>query len=188
MSKLKDVLQEEALSEIDKVLTEADSKAEALVAEAKRKASERVEAYQKKADAELHAAIRRAENAAELAVSTAGMRARGETIGLVQKKVLARLEEIAGRKDYDKILQTLAEEATKAAKPAEALVVHPDDKVRMTGWAKQKGLQLRTDPGIRLGVRIVVRGGQRSVENSLPQRFERAWETLASGVARRLWK
>ncbi len=188
MSKLKNVLQEEALSEIDKVLAEADSKAETLVSEAKRKASERVEAYQKKADAELHAAIRRAGNAAELAVSTAGMRARGEAIALVQKKVLARLEEIAGRRDYDKILQALAEEATKAAEPAEALVVHPNDEGRMSGWAKQKGLQLRTDPGIRLGVRIVVLGGQRSVENSLPQRFERAWETLASGVAQRLWK
>ncbi len=187
MSKLKDVLQEEALSEIGKVLAEADSKAATLVAEAKSKASERVEVYRKKAEVELHAATRRAEHAAELTVSTASMRAKGEMIALVRKRVLASLEEVAGRPDYDKVLVALAEEATKAAEPAEALVVHPDDEVRMSGWAMQKGLQLRTDPRIYLGVRIVVRGGLRSVENSLLERLERAWETLASGVAQRLW-
>ncbi len=187
MSKLKDVLQEEALSEIEKILSEADSRAETLIAEAKSKASERVEGYRKKAEADLRAATRRAESAAELTVSTALMRARGEMIALVREKVLASLEGVAGRPDYDKILQTLAEEAAKAVEPAEALIVHPNDEVRMSGWAKQKELQLRTDPGLRLGVRIVVRGGQCSVENSLQERLERAWEMLASGVAQRLW-
>ena len=188
MSKLKDVLQEEALSEIDKVLADADSKAETLIAEAKTTASGRVEAYRKKAETELRGATRRAESAAELTVTTARMRARGEAVALVRKKALAALEEVAGRPDYDKILETLSEEAVKAAQPAEALVVHPNDELKLSSWAKQKGLQLRTDPGLHLGVRIVIRGGQRSLENSLPERLDRAWETLASGVAQRLWK
>jgi len=188
MSKLRDVLQEEALVEIDKVLAGANSRAETLVAEAKSKASERVEAYRKKAEVELRVAIRRAESAAELKVSTARMKARGEVIGLVRKGVLAGFEEIAGRPGYDKILEALAEEAMKAAEAPEALVVHPNDEAKVSGWAEQKGLQLRTDPSLYLGVRIVVRGGQRSVENSLLERFERAWETLASDVAQRLWE
>ncbi len=188
MSKLKDVLQEEALSEIDKVLAEADSKAEALIAEAKSTASERVEAYGKRAESELRNASRLAESATELTVSTARMRARGEAVALVREKALAALEEVAGRPDYDKILETLSEEAARAVETAEVLVVHPNDELKLSGWAKQKGLQLRTDPGLHLGVRIVARGGQRSVENSLPERLERAWETLASGVAQRLWE
>jgi len=187
MSKLKDILQEEALAEINKVLAEADSKAKTLIAAAKNKASERVEAYRKKAEAELRDATRRAESAAELTVSTARMKARGEAIALVRRKALAGLEKIAGRPDYDEILETLAEEAMKAAEGAEALVVHPDDKVRVSAWVKQKGLELRTDPELYLGVRIVAREGQCSVENSLPERLERAWETLASPVAQRLW-
>ncbi len=188
MSKLKDVLQEEALSEIDEVLAEADSKAKLLIAEAKSTASERVEAYRKKAEAELRGETRRAESTAEFTVSTARMKARGEAIALVRMKALAALEEVAERPEYDKILKTLSEEAAKAAETAEALIVHPNDEVKLSGWAEQMGLQLRTDPGLHLGVRIVVRGGQHSIENSLPERLERAWETLASGVAQRLWE
>ncbi len=170
------------------VLAEGDSKAVMLIAAAKRKASERLEAYRKKAEAELRDATRRAESAAGFTVSTARMRARGEAIALARKKALAGLEKIADRPDYDKILETLAEEAMKAVEAAEALVVHPDDKVKVSGWVKQKGLELRTDPELYLGVRIVGRGGQRSVKNTLPERLERAWETLASRVAQRLWE
>ncbi len=188
MSKLRDILQEEVLAEINKILAEADSKAGMLIAEAKSKASERMEAYRKKAEAELRGATRRAESAAELTISTARMRARGEAIAMVRKKALAGLEEIASRPDYDKILETLAEEAMKAIEAAEVLVVHPDHKIRVSAWAKQKRLQLQADPGLYLGVRLVARGGHRSVENSLPERLQRAWETLASGVAQRLWE
>jgi len=187
MSKLQVILQEEALSEINKVLAEADSKAEMLIAEAKSKASEQVEAYRKRAEAEVRDATRRMESAADLTVSTARMRARGEAVDLVRKKTLARLEQIADRPDYNKILETLAEEATKAVEAGEALIVHPDDEVKISGWVEQKGLELRTDPGLHLGVRIVSRGGQSSVENSLTERLQRGWETLVSGVVQRLW-
>ena len=70
----------------------------------------------------------------------------------------------------------------------EALVVHPDDKDKLSSRAKQKGIDLRTDPGLHLGLRIMARGSRRSVENSLPERLQRAWETLVSGVTRRLWE
>ncbi len=187
MSRLRDILQEEALAEIQKVLAEADSKAEALVAEARSKASERLEAYRRKIEAELRAATRRAESAAELTLSTARMQARGQSIALVKEKVLSGLEEIAGKPNYGEILRALAEEAMKAVEGPEAVVVHPDDKTKLNVWAIQKKLDLRTDPGLYLGVRIVTHGGQRSVENSLPERLKRAWESVASGVAQRLW-
>ncbi len=187
MSRLKDILQEEALVEIRKVLAEADSKAEALIAEARSRASERLEAYRRKVEAELRAATRRAESAAELTLSTARIQARGQWIALVKQKVLSGFEEIARKPNYEEILQALAEEAMEAVESPEAVVVHPDDKAKLNAWAIQKKLDLRTDPGLHLGVRIVTHGGQRSVENSLPERLKRAWESVASGVAQRLW-
>lgn len=187
MSKLKDILQEEAIAEINKILAEADSKAETLIAEAKSKASERVEACRRKVEAELRGATRRAESAAELILSTGRIQVRGEAIALVKNKVLTRLEEIAGKPSYGKILEALAEEAMKAVEAPEAVVVHPNDEAKLHAWAVQKKLELRTNPGLHLGVRIVAYGGQRSVENSLPERLKRAWESVASGVAQRLW-
>ena len=188
MSKLKDILQEEALAEINKILADADSKAETLIAEAKSKASERIEACRKKVEAELRGATRRAESAAELLLSTARMQAKGEAIALVKSKVLTGLEEIAGKPNYGKILEALAEEAMKVVEAPEAVVVHPNDKSKLRTWAIRKGLELRTDSGFQLGVRIVAQGGQRSLENSLPERLKRAWETLTPGVAQRLWE
>jgi len=187
MSKLKDILQEEALAEINKILAEADSKAETLIAEAKSKASEQVEACRRKVAAELRSATRRAESAAELFLSTARMQAKGEAIALVKNKVLTGLEEIVGKPNYGKILEALAEEAVNAVGVPEAVIVHPNDKAKLRTWAIRKGVELRTDPGVQLGVRIVAHGGQRSVENSLPERLKRAWESVASGVAQRLW-
>jgi V/A-type H+-transporting ATPase subunit E len=188
MSKLDDILKEEVLAEINEILAEADSRAEKLVREAEKEASERLASYRKKAEAELRAATRRAESAAELTLSTARMQARGHAITLVRKKALATLEQIADKPNYGEVLEALAEEAMKTLTAPEALVVHPNDEAKLSAWAKQKGLELGTDSRLQLGVRVVARGGQRSVENSLPERLQRAWETLASGVAQRLWR
>ena len=187
MSNLREILQEEALAEVNEILLEADSRADMLIREAKSKASERVEAYRKKAEAELRAATRRAKSVSELTLSIARIRAREEVVALVREKALAALEEIATQPAFRETLEALAEEAIKAVQGPEALVVHPDDRDKLSAWAKQKGLVLQTDTGLHLGVRIVASGGQRSVENSLPQRLRRGWDTLVSGVAKRFW-
>ena len=187
MSKLRDILQAEALAEVNEILAGADSRAEMLIREAKSKASEQVEAYRKKAEAELRAATRRMESAAELTRATVRTQARGQAIALVKQRALAALEEIAGRPNYGEVLEALAEEAMRAVEAPEALVVHPDDRDKLSSWAMLKELELRTDPGLHLGVRIVACGGRRSVENSFPERLQRTWETLVSGVALRLW-
>ncbi len=188
MSKLEEILREEVLAEINKILAEAGATAEMLVQKAEKEASDRLSAHRKRTEVELRAAIRRAASAAELTVSTARVQARGEVIALVREKALAALEEIAGKPDYGKVLEALAEEAMKAIEAAETAIVHPSDQLKLGGWAKQKGLKLGTDLELRLGVRIVAHGGQRSVENCLPGRLKRAWETLASGISQRLWE
>jgi V/A-type H+-transporting ATPase subunit E len=187
MSNLREILQEEVLAEVNEILSEADSRAGILIREAKSEASERVEAYREKAEAELRAATRRARSASELTLSIARIRAREGEIALARKKALAALEEISTQPTFRETLEALAEEAVQAVQGAEALVVHPDDRDKLGAWAKRRGLALQTDPGLHLGVRVVASGGQRSVENSLPQRLQRGWEALVSGVAQRFW-
>ena len=187
MSRLGDILQEEVLGEIKAIQAEAESRAGELVRNAEEKASARLKSHQKKMEAEARAAVRRARSAAELALSTARMHAKGGVIESVRKKALVSLEEMANRHNYRDILEALAEEALKAVEGGEVVVVHPDDEEKIHNWATQKGLELRTDPALRMGVRIVDRGGKRSVENSLPERLERAWNVLTSDVAKRLW-
>jgi V/A-type H+-transporting ATPase subunit E len=116
------------------------------------------------------------------------MKARGEAIESVRKMALKGFEEIANQPGYRHILMTLAEEALKAVEGANAVVVHPDDEEKIREWATQKRLELRADARLRLGVRITDTSGKRSVENSLPERLDRAWNTLASEVAKQLWE
>lgn len=187
MSKLGEILQQEVRAEIDEILGGADSRVEMIIREAETKASDRVAAYEKKAEARLRAATFLAESSAGLIVSTARAQARSQVMALVEERAMTLLEQIAAGPDFDRILEALAEEAMKATEKVEAVVVHPNDKGRLAPWARRKGLELRTDAGLRLGVRMVASGGQRSVENSLPERLHRAWETLASGVAQQLW-
>ena len=188
MSKLGDILQDEVSAEIAGILSEADSRAEMFIQEARDKASDRLAAYQRRNEAEARAATRRTESAAELIVTTARMQAKGRVMTLVREKALEVFDELTGKPDYSAVLQALAEEAMQTVEEPKAVIVHPSDKPLLSGWATQKGLDLRTDPGIRLGVRIVSADGKRSVENCLPGRLERAWNTLASGVEKILWE
>jgi V/A-type H+-transporting ATPase subunit E len=187
MSKLGDILQEEILGEIQGILAEAESRAAKLVSDAEQESWARIKSHQKKMEAEARATTLRARSAGELTLSTARMRAKGEVIDSVRKKALAALEELSKKPGYRDILGALAEEALKAVEEAEAAVVHPDDEELMREWAVQRGVDLRTDPGLRLGVSIVDGSGKRSVENSLAERLERAWNALASDVAKQLW-
>jgi V/A-type H+-transporting ATPase subunit E len=187
MSKLGEILQEEVLGEIRAILAEAESNAARVVREAEQKASARIKSHQKKMEAEARAATWRARSNAELAVSTARMQAKYQVIDSVRKKALMSLDEAASRENYRDILEALAEEALKAVEGGEVVVVHPDDEAKIHNWAAQKGLELSTDPGLRMGVRIVNRNSKRTVENSLPARLERAWNALASDIAKQLW-
>ena len=47
----------------------------------------------------------------------------------------------------------------QVAEKAEAVVVNPDDQDKLKDWARQQGLELQTDPNLRLGVRIVSQRG-----------------------------
>jgi V/A-type H+-transporting ATPase subunit E len=188
MSDLDGIIQKEALAEINQLLQESEAKAAAVIQEAQTKASAQVAACRKRTEAEVRAAVRRAESAAQLTVSTARIHARGREVALVKEKALGALEEIAAKPNYGEVLSALADEAFQAVKAPEAVVVHPNDRDKLEDWAVHKGIELRTDPGIRVGVRIISSGGKSSVENSLPERLDRAWDMVVSGVVQLLWE
>ena len=89
---------------------------------------------------------------------------------------------------YRKILTALANEAIGAVAAAEAVVVNPKEKVILKHWAVQRRIEIRTDPKLSHGVRLVSRRSRRSVENSLAERLNRAWDLLSARVAQILWE
>ena len=188
MAKLDEILKEEALADINRILDDSEARAETMIQAAETKAATRLAVHHKRVESEARSAKRRAEGAAELAVSTARIQAKGQIIALVRKKALSAIEELAGKPGYSKILTALAEEAIKAVDAAEAVVVNPNDTAILSGWAMQKGIEIQTDPKLRLGVRLVSRSSRRSAENSLPERLDRSWDTLSARLAQILWK
>jgi V/A-type H+-transporting ATPase subunit E len=187
MSKLAEILQAEVGAEIEGIAAEADSQAARIVSEAKSHAEDRLAEQKKKLEAEARAAAQGAQSAADLIVSSARTQARGEVLDLLWQKVHLALEEIASQADYGEILQALAVEAMQVAPGAAALVVNPDDQEKIKDWARQQGLELRTDPQLHLGVRIVSQGGA-AIENTLLERLRRAWGTLGPEVTKILWE
>jgi V/A-type H+-transporting ATPase subunit E len=186
MVKLEEIVQAEAASEIDAILAEADSRARQIISEAENRAEARLAESRKRIEAQARAAIQQARSAAELMIATARTQARGEMMDLVRQNVSTGLQKASAQPDYGRILQALAEEALLAALPAEAIVVHPDDREHLDNWARQQELELRTDPELHLGVRLVSSSG-RKVENTLTERLQRGWDTLAIRVAKMLW-
>jgi V/A-type H+-transporting ATPase subunit E len=188
MSKLNDILREEALADINQILDESDSRAGNLIAEAEKKVSTRLAVHRKRIESEIRAAKNRAQGAAELAIATARIQAKGKIIAAVRKKALSAIEELAGKSGYSKILLVLADEAIKAVDAAEAVVVNPNDAGIISDWAMQKRIEVRTDAELRFGVRLVSHSSKHSAENSLPERLDRSWEMLSGRVAQILWK
>jgi len=187
VSKLETILQEEAIREINQILAEAEEKARALLAEAEAKAEQIKLAAERRLEAERRAALARAESAAELKVATARMKARGEMIERVKRMVAERLQGMGADPRYPEILKKLAEEAVAAVAEPGWVALAPEDTGHLEDWAKERGLSVKADPGVRLGVRVYAKGGDTYVENTLPGRLERAWEELAARVAQVLW-
>lgn len=187
MSRLEEILQQEVAEEINAILAEADSRAEEILMAAKREAEELLRDRRIRIEAQVRSAARRAQSAAELVVSTSRSQAKGEIMEQVRAGALRAIEQASSRSDYSEILCALADEALAALVGANAVTSHPDDKERLGEWAAGKELELKTDQELSLGVKIED-GNGRTVENTLPERLRRAWDSLASEVAKRLWE
>lgn len=187
MSKLEDILQQEVLAEVAEVAKAAETRAAEIVRAAQEQAEALKANRQKQLEAEHAAAVRRAESAGELVLNQARIQARGQVIDRVRAEATKALADLQAQANYGDILVKLAEEALQGLGQAEALVVNPADAPKIEAWAKGKGLELRTDPGLRYGVRLVAAGGKSMVQNSLAERLERAWDSLSAKAAKAIW-
>ncbi len=187
MSKLEDILRQEVSAEIVAIIAEAEAKARAIVEAAQARAEALQASRQKALEAERQAALRRAESAAELVVNQARIRSRGQIVDQVKAGVQQALAALPSQPDYPAILAKLAEEALRGVDQPQALVVNPADAQHLEGWAKSKGLELKTDPSVRLGVRLISVGGKSYVENTLSERLERGWEALSARAVKAIW-
>ncbi|WP_276958898.1 V-type ATP synthase subunit E [Allomeiothermus silvanus] len=187
MSKLEDILKQEVSSEIASITAEAEAKARAIVEAAQARAEALKASRLKALEAERQAALRRAESAAELVVNQARIRSRGQIVDQVKAGVRQALAALSSQPDYPAILTRLAEEALRGVDQPEILVVNPQDAQHLESWAKSKGLELKTDPSVRLGVRLTSAGGKSYVENTLAERLERGWEVLSAKAVKAIW-
>ncbi|MBO1437566.1 V-type ATP synthase subunit E [Meiothermus sp. CFH 77666] len=187
MSKLEDILQNEVAAEIGAIAAEAEARARTILASAQQKAEALKSARERQLEAEYQAALRRAESAADLTVNQARIAARGKVVDQVKAEAIRSLLDLTGRPEFGQTLQKLAEEALAEVGQAEALVLHPNHASLLADWAKSRGLELRTDPAIRDGVRLVAKGGRSFVQNALSERLERAWDALSAKAAKAIW-
>jgi V/A-type H+/Na+-transporting ATPase subunit E len=187
MSKLEEILRAEADAEIEEIRAEAEKKADKILDEAKSRAESRVAAQRKKIEAAERAAIQKARSLANHSLAVARMQAKGEMMEQVRQQAQSALDTAASQSGYGEVLRSLAAEALQLAGKAEAVVVHPSQEKKLRDWAQQQSLKLRTDPGLRLGVRILGPGGE-AVENTLPERLRRAWPRLGPEVITILWE
>ena len=187
MSKLEEILQAEVAGEIEEILAEAEARAAQIISDAKNRAAVRVTEYRKMLDARIRSATQQARSASELTVANAQTTAKGEVMNMLQQRVLQALETASSRPNYSEVLKALAQMALDVVESPVAIVVHPKNEDKLSAWAEQHGLELRTDPELRLGVRIISKNGT-IVENTLLERLQRAWGTLAPQVTRMLWE
>lgn len=187
MSKLEDILQNEVAAEIGAIAAEAEAKAQAILGEAAQKAEALKASKERQLEAEHTAALRRAESAAELLINQARIAAKGRVVERVKVDVLQALQNLATQPAFGDTLKKLAEEALAEVGQAEAVVLNPAHTALLADWAKAKGLELKADPTIRDGVRLVAQGGRAYVQNALSERLERAWDALSAKAAKAIW-
>jgi len=187
MSKLEDILQNEVAAEIGAIAAEAEARAKAIVEAALANAEALKASKLRQLEAQHAAALRRAESAAELLLSQARITARGQVMDRVRAEVGESLHHLTQKPEFASILQKLADEALSNLGRAESAVVNPAHAALLSEWAQRHGLQLKTDPSIRDGVRLVAVGGRAFVQNTLSERLERAWDALSAKAAKAIW-
>ncbi|MEJ2287376.1 MAG: V-type ATP synthase subunit E family protein [Deinococcales bacterium] len=191
MSDLAALLEKEASTEIESILSEARSRASEVVAEARQEADALVAQRERQAAAQRSAAVTRARSSAQLEASSLQLRAQHEGVEAVFEEARKRLSALVDDGDaYPAVLEKLLDEAleTLDAQDVQAVVVHPDERAVAEAAVGELSLEasVETDEGIRGGVRLRLKGNN-TVENSLFERLEVLRAELASEVSEGLF-
>ncbi|ADV68389.1 V-type ATP synthase subunit E [Deinococcus maricopensis] len=176
------LLENEARAEIERVRAEGRERAQAILREAQERAQALVESRTRALETQRQAELTRARSAADLELAAARLNANES--GLAQAFDIAQqeLRNVTQVPEYREILARLISEARQAIPDAEALEVNPAEAHIAREVAP--GIDVRENPAIRGGVRVVGRGGKSGISNTLEGRLERVRAALSPQIAR----
>ncbi len=191
MSDLAALLEKEASTEIESILSEARGRASEVVADARQEADALVGARERQAAGLRSAAITRARSSAQLEASSLQLRAQHDGVEAVFEEARERLSALVSDADaYPAVLKKLLVEALEDldAGEVQAVIVHPDERGYLDSVAKEllRTAEVIPDATIRGGVRLRLKGNN-TIENSLFERLEVLRAELASEVSEALF-
>ncbi len=191
MSDLAALLEKEASTEIESLLSEARGRASEVVADARQEGDTLVGARERLAAGLRSAAITRARSSAQLEASSLQLRAQHGGVEAVFEEARERLGALVSDADaYPAVLKKLLVEALEGldAGEVQAVTVHPDERGYLDSIAKELSLtaEVISDAAIRGGVRLRLKGNN-TIENSLFERLEVLRAELASEVSEALF-
>lgn len=181
---LEKLLENEARSEIERIRAEARDRAALIVRQAQEQAQDMLQSRQRVLDAQAQASSVRARSAAELEVNAARLNA-GEQ-GIQRAFELARGELVAVTRvpEYQDIMARLIAEARLVVPQAAVVEVNPSEVDVARAIATD--LEVRANPQLQGGIRLISKDGKSSVTNTLLARLERLRESLAPQISRLL--
>ena len=193
MANLAALLEREASTEIESILSEARERASEIVSKAEEEA-ESIRSQRERAAASQSEAIKvRGRSSAQLEASSMRLKAQHRAVESVFDQAEQNLRDLTqDNKRYKPVLTSLLDEVVESLGGSDnitKLYVHPDDKKHVTEAAKKHGLdsKLETDESVRGGVKVRAQGASATVENSLFDRLEAAKDDLASEVSKVLF-
>jgi V/A-type H+-transporting ATPase subunit E len=191
VSDLAALLEKEASTEIESILSEARGRASEVVADARQEADALVGARERQAAGLRSAAITRARSSAQLEASSLQLRAQHDGVEAVFEEARERLSALVSDADaYPAVLKKLLVEALEDldAGEVQAVIVHPDERGYLDSVAKEllRTAEVIPDATIRGGVRLRLKGNN-TIENSLFERLEVLRAELASEVSEALF-
>ncbi|MDQ3397821.1 MAG: V-type ATP synthase subunit E [Deinococcota bacterium] len=191
MANLAALLDQEASTEINAIISEAETRASEIVAEARERAEAHLAQKKRATEVQTQASLVRAKSAAQLEASSLKLRAQHAAVEAVFAEAGARLRALVkDRERYPDILRKLLAEAASALGEGQVgrIIVNPQDRKLVSGFMADLKLEadLASDDAVLGGVRAKAKGASVSVENTLADRLARAREEMAGEVAQTL--
>ena len=182
---LASILEQEIRGEIAQIQQGARQQSDEIVAQARAQAQSLTDSRARSLEAEYQAGLTRARSAASLEVSALRLSGADRVQAQAFQEAERQLRAVTVSEYYTDILGHLIAEARAALPQAEAVEVNPNDQDRARealnslGWA----VEVRPNPAVETGVRLVGAGGKTGVQNTLLGRLEASRDALASQVA-----
>ncbi len=190
-SELVRLLEQEARTEKEKALADARARAEAIIIAARQEAEETLAEARRRIEADQAQARTRAASTASLRAGALVLEAKDEAIRKVFERAEAELRAVVadpGRRRAA-IRQLLREAAQGFAGGRVTAEIPPGDAQAVREASRDLGVEIevRENPAVTDGVRLVSQDGRLVVENTVSSRLARARLNLVSQVAEILW-